>query len=185
MDLLFDDFYIDEINKLYENYLDKFWVDEVSDNLCDVKFCEEEFNISLEECSIKSNISTSFEEFLYDDQLINNKLPSPHEYLHDLIIEKVDFNFKGLSNYNVDRSYLNRILKGKIPSKYILINLGYFLNLNLDEISELFNVYGYAFGNSLDDRVIYCAFKNNLKYDEFLQLVDMHGSEQLIKFFNK
>ena len=47
MDLLFDEFYIDEINKLYENYLDKFWVDEVSDDLCDVKFCEEEFNISL------------------------------------------------------------------------------------------------------------------------------------------
>ena len=90
-----------------------------------------------------------------------------------------------MPNYNVDRSYLNRILKGKIPSKHILVNLWYFLSLNLDEISELFNVYGYAFGNSLDDRIIYCAFKNSLTYDEFLQLVDIHGSKQLVIFFNK
>ena len=129
MDLLFDEFYIDEINRLYENYLYKFSIDEISDDdldfivdiddLCEVEFHNEEFNISIKECSIKNNSSSPFTVFKFEDELIDNKLPRPQEYLHGLFAKKVDFNFKGLCNYNVDRSYLNRILKGNIPSKYM------------------------------------------------------------------
>lgn len=179
LDLLCNDFYLDEITKLYQNYLDKFKSD-IVDEVC--KLDEKDFILCESDLVIYDSICV---DFPFEDDLLYNKLPSPDVYLSDLIKKKVDYNFKGLCDYGVDRSYLNRILRGNVPSKNTLVSIGYFLNLSLDEMSELFNVYGFAFGNSLDDRVIYYAFKNSFSYCEFLELVEVHGSRMLNKFFMK
>lgn len=163
LDLLCDNFYLEEITRLYQNYLDKFYND-LFDKNC--MLLEDEFILA------ESDIvccNSSCVEFPFEDEILINMLPSPEVYLGDLIKEKVDYNFKGLSNYRIDRSYLNRILKGKLPSKNTLISIGYFLRLDIDEMSELFNVYGFAFGN----------------YLEFLQLIQDYGSDSLNKFFMK
>ena len=169
MKLLIDEFYLDEIYDLYQNYLEKFKKD-----IC----------FSVSECCEDSIITDkNILAFPFEDELLLNKLDSPKDYLHDLIFKKVGFNFKNLSNYRVDRSYLNRILNGKMPSKNTLISIGYFLNLDLNEMSELLNVYGFAFGNSMDDRIVFCAFKNSFGYDEFLELVENYSDNGLKKFF--
>lgn len=188
MDFLNNELYIEHITKLYENYLSKFKSNKSRSMITEeINICEEilieEFqdtSCCLHDCSEESSFKLPFE-----DQLFINKLPSPQDYLNNLIKEKIDYNFKNLSNYRVDRSYLNRILKGNLPSKNTLIGLGYFLKLNLYEMSELLNVYGFAFGNSIDDRVVYFAFSNNFNYNQFLEFIDLHGSNPLKKFFSK
>ncbi|MGL6106090.1 hypothetical protein [Romboutsia sp.] len=187
MNFLKDELYIENITRLYENYLSKFKKNKS-------RFYDIDKSNQSEEIEDFNEINSLdiFEELdcnlCDDDQFFLNKLLSPEDYLSSLsslIKEKVDYNFKNLSHYGVDRSYLNRILKGNSPSKNTLISIGYFLNLNLEEMSELLNVYGFAFGNSTDDRVVYFAFSNRFKYNQFLEFVDLHGSNFLKKFFSK
>lgn len=214
MNFLNDELYIENITKLYENYLSKFkknksifhgidksnpeekieQFNEISSvevfeefdyNLCDNDVYLSSNNLEIIDYSLKECYQKVSFNFPFEDQLFLNKLPSPQDYLNNLIKEKVDYNFKNLSHYGVDRSYLNRILKGNSPSKNTLISIGYFLNLNLEEMSELLNVYGFAFGNSTDDRVVYFAFSSSFDYTQFLEFVDLHGTNLLKKFFSK